>query len=103
MKAKSLQDLGAIRQQVNAAALAAAAAEEARRDAERRAEAERNLFTHAVGHVKPIAAIERVDTALPSKKYVIAVTTLTTSATITVTIAIAKKPGSNAADITGAP
>jgi DNA-nicking Smr family endonuclease len=60
MKAKSLQDLGAIRQQVNDAALAAAAAEEARREAARRAEAERNLFTHAVGKVKPIAAKDRV-------------------------------------------
>lgn len=45
MKAKSLQDLGAIRKQVNDAALAAAAAKEARKEAERRAEAERNLFT----------------------------------------------------------
>jgi DNA-nicking Smr family endonuclease len=60
MKAKSLQDLGAIRQQVNAAALAAAAAEEACRKAERHAEAERNLFSQAVGNVKPIAAKARV-------------------------------------------
>ncbi len=60
MKAKSLQDLGAIRQQVNAAALAAAAAEEACREAERHAEAERNLFSQAVGNVKPIAAKARV-------------------------------------------
>ena len=60
MKAKSLQDLGAIRKQVNDATLAAAAAEEARKEAERRAEAERNLFTHAVGNVKPIAAKARV-------------------------------------------
>ena len=42
MKAKSLQDLGAIRKQVNDAALAAAAAEEARHEAERRAEAEQD-------------------------------------------------------------
>ena len=60
MKAKSLQDLGAIRKQVNEAAQAAAAAEEARREAERRAEAERHLFVRAVGAVKPIAAKERV-------------------------------------------
>jgi DNA-nicking Smr family endonuclease len=60
VKAKSLQDLGAIRQQVNDAAKAAAAAEQARQEAERRAEAERNLFTLAVGHVKPINAQARV-------------------------------------------
>jgi DNA-nicking Smr family endonuclease len=60
MKAKSLQDLGSIRKQVNEAALAAAAAEEARREAERRAEAERNLFTQSIGHVKPITAKARV-------------------------------------------
>ena len=60
MKAKSLQDLGAIRKQVNDAALAAAAAEEARREAARRAEAERNLFTTAIGNVNPIAAKARV-------------------------------------------
>ncbi len=60
MKAKSLQDLGAIRKQVNDAAQAAAAAEQARQEAERRAEAERNLFTQAIGHVKPIAAKPRV-------------------------------------------
>ncbi len=60
MKAKSLQDLGAIRQQVNDAAVAAAAAEAARREAALRAEAERNMFTRAIGTVKPIAAKERV-------------------------------------------
>ncbi|MEY4419619.1 MAG: hypothetical protein RLZZ498_215 [Pseudomonadota bacterium] len=60
MKAKSLQDLGAIRKQVSAVAEAAAAAEEARREAERRAEAERNLFTHTIGAVKPLAAKARV-------------------------------------------
>jgi DNA-nicking Smr family endonuclease len=60
VKAKSLQDLGAIRKQVSAAAEAAAAAEEARREAERRAEAERNLFTHTIGAVKPLAAKARV-------------------------------------------
>ena len=60
MKAKSLQDLGAIRKKVSDAAIAAAAAEEARKEAERRAEAERHLFTHAVGNVKPIAAQARV-------------------------------------------
>ena len=65
MKAKSLQDLGAIRQKVNTAALAAAAAEEARLEAARRAEAERNLFTSTMGNVQPIAAKERVFIAPP--------------------------------------
>jgi hypothetical protein len=65
VKAKSLQDLGAIRKQVNDAALAAAAAEEARKEAERRAEAERNLFTSTIGNVKPIAAKDRVFIAPP--------------------------------------
>jgi DNA-nicking Smr family endonuclease len=60
MKAKSLQDLDTIRKQVNEAAKAAAAAEEARKEAARRAEVERNLFTHAVGKVTPIAAKARV-------------------------------------------
>lgn len=60
MKAKSLQDLGAIRQKVNDAARAAAAAEDARREAERLAEAERHLFTRAIGTVKPLMAKERV-------------------------------------------
>jgi len=65
VKAKSLQDLGAIRKQVNDAALASAAAEEARKEAERRAEAERNLFTSTIGNVKPIAAKDRVFIAPP--------------------------------------
>jgi DNA-nicking Smr family endonuclease len=65
VKAKSLQDLGAIRKQVNDAALAAAAAEEARKEAARRAEAERNLFTNTIGNVKPIAAKDRVFIAPP--------------------------------------
>ena len=65
MKAKSLQDLGAIRKQVNDDALAAAAAEAARQEAERRATAERNLFTSTIGNVKPIAAKDRVFIAPP--------------------------------------
>ena len=60
MKANSLQDLSAIRQRVNDAALAAAAAEKARREAELQAEAERHLFVRAVGAVKPIPAKARV-------------------------------------------
>jgi len=60
VKSKSLQDLGAIRQQVIDAAQAAAAAELARREAEQRAEAERHLFARAVGAVKPLPFKERV-------------------------------------------
>ena len=60
MKSKSLQDLGAIRQQVIDVAQAAAAAELARREAEQRAEAERHLFARAVGAVKPLPFQERV-------------------------------------------
>ena len=60
MKSKSLQDLSAIRQQVIDAAQAAAAAELARREAQQRAEAERNLFVRAVGAVKPLPFKERV-------------------------------------------
>jgi DNA-nicking Smr family endonuclease len=60
VKAKSLQDLAAIRQQVNNAALAAAAAEKARIEAAQKAEAERHLFVRAVGAVKPIPAKARV-------------------------------------------
>jgi hypothetical protein len=60
MKATSLQDLAAIRQQVNNAAVAAAAAEKARIEAAQKAEAERHLFVRAVGAVKPIPAKARV-------------------------------------------
>ena len=60
MKTKSLQDLGAIRKQVNDAALAAAAAEKARIEAAQKAEAERHMFVRAVGAVKPIPEKARV-------------------------------------------
>jgi DNA-nicking Smr family endonuclease len=60
VKAKSLQDLGAIKKQVAAQAQAAAEAEAARQEAARRAEAERNLFAASVGKVKPIAHQDRV-------------------------------------------
>jgi DNA-nicking Smr family endonuclease len=60
VKAKSLQDLAAIRKQVNDAALAAAAAEKARIEAAQKAEAERHLFVRAVGAVKPITDKARV-------------------------------------------
>ena len=60
MKAKSLQDLALIKQQIAAQAKAAAEAEAARQEAARRAQAERNLFAHSVGKVQPIAHKDRV-------------------------------------------
>lgn len=63
MKAKSLQDLGAIRRKVADDAQAAALAEEARREAARQAEAECHLFTQSIGRVKPITAKARVFSA----------------------------------------
>jgi DNA-nicking Smr family endonuclease len=65
MKAKSLQDLSAIRKKVTETAQAAAAAQAARLEAERRAEAERHLFSRAVGHVQPIVAQARVFSTPP--------------------------------------
>ena len=66
MKAKSLQDLSAIRKTVADKAKAAAEAEAARLEAERRAEAERHLFARAVGQVQPIAAKPRVQVNIPA-------------------------------------
>jgi DNA-nicking Smr family endonuclease len=66
VKAKSLQDLSAIRKTMADKAKAAAEAEAARLEAERRAEAERNLFTRAIGQVQPIAAKPRVQVNIPA-------------------------------------
>ena len=66
MKAKSLQDLNAIRKKMAEQAKAAAAAEAARLEAAKRMEAERNLFAHAVGQVQPIAAKPRVQVQVPA-------------------------------------
>ena len=60
MKSKSLQDLDAMRKKLAGNAKAKELAEQARIAAEKRAEAERNLFTRAVGKVAPIANQERV-------------------------------------------
>jgi len=60
MKSKSLQDLDAMRKKLADNAKAKELAEQARIAAEKRAEAERNLFTRAVGKVAPIANQERV-------------------------------------------
>ena len=60
MKSKSLQDLDAMRKKLADDAKAHERAEQARVAAEKRAEAERNLFTRAVGKVAPISQPERV-------------------------------------------
>jgi len=60
MKSKSLQDLDAMRNKLADIAKAQKLAEQARIAAEKRTEAERNLFTRAVGKVAPIANQERV-------------------------------------------
>jgi DNA-nicking Smr family endonuclease len=60
MKSKSLQDLDAMRKKLADVAKAQELAEQARIAAEKRAEAERNLFARAVGKVAPIANQERV-------------------------------------------
>ena len=60
MKSKSLHDLDAMRKKLADNAKVKELAEQARIAAEKRAEAERNLFTRAVGKVAPIANQERV-------------------------------------------
>lgn len=60
MKSKSLQALDAMRQKLADNAKEQALAEQARIAAEKKAEAERNLFTRTVGKVAPIANQERV-------------------------------------------
>lgn len=60
MKSKSLQDLDAMRKKLADNAKAQELAEQARIAAEKRAEAERNLFARAVGKVAPIPNQERV-------------------------------------------
>jgi DNA-nicking Smr family endonuclease len=66
VKAKSLQDLNAIRKKMAEQAKAAADAEAARLEAAKRMEAERNLFARAVGQVQPIAAKPRVQVQVPA-------------------------------------
>ena len=60
MKSKSLQDLDAMRKKLADIAKAQKLADQARIAAEKRTEAERNLFTRAVGKGAPIANQERV-------------------------------------------
>ena len=63
MKAKSLQDLQAIQRQLAEQQQRAAAREAVRREAERRALAEKTLFVRAAGDVKPIRERQRVPLA----------------------------------------
>lgn len=60
MKSKSLQDLAGIRKALAEQSRAKELALAEQREAERRAEAERHLFTRAIGKVQPLQAPERV-------------------------------------------
>jgi DNA-nicking Smr family endonuclease len=60
VKAKSLQDLAAMREAIAERERAAKQAAAARAEAERRAHAEKNLFTRAAGKVEPLRSHGRV-------------------------------------------
>lgn len=60
MKARSLQDLQGIRQQIAQQHERVQREQAERREAERRAEAERNLFARAAGKVEPLRTAHRV-------------------------------------------
>ncbi len=60
MKAKSLQDLQGIQQRLAQARVRAEAEAAQRIEAERRAQAEKNLFSRAAGKVQPLAVPPRV-------------------------------------------
>lgn len=66
MKAKSLQDLQSIRQQLAQAQERAAEQAAARAAAERRAQADQSLFASAVGAVQPLRSTGRVTHVLPA-------------------------------------
>ena len=66
MKARSLQDLGSLRQALAAQAKAQAEEAERAREAARRAEAEKHLFAQTVGPVRPLADTGRVRLAPPT-------------------------------------
>ena len=61
VKARSLQDLAAIKAQLVADAQQAAALEAAKLEAQRRAQAEKNLFVRAVGAITTLDHAPRVD------------------------------------------
>lgn len=63
VKARSLQDLGALKADLAARAAAEAADKAARELAEKQAQAERHLFKRAVGAVKPLSHEPRVPLA----------------------------------------
>jgi DNA-nicking Smr family endonuclease len=63
LKTKSLKDLHHIQQKLAEQQLVAAAQEAARREAERQAHAEKNLFLRAAGAVQPMRAHRRVHLA----------------------------------------
>jgi DNA-nicking Smr family endonuclease len=63
LKSRSLKDLQHIQQKLAEQQQAAAAQEAARRDAERHAHAEKNLFVRAAGAVQPMRAHRRVHLA----------------------------------------
>lgn len=61
VKARSLQDLGLIKQTLSKQAESEAAIAAEKQAAERRAKAEKTLFQRAVGPVKPLASLPRVE------------------------------------------
>ena len=72
VKARSLQDLGLIKQTLSKQAESEAAIAAEKQAAERRAKAEKTLFQRAVGPVKPLASRPRVElngTPAPPKAF----------------------------------
>jgi DNA-nicking Smr family endonuclease len=72
VKARSLQDLGLIKQTLSKQAESEAAIAAEKQAAERRAKAEKNLFQRAVGPVKPLPSRPRVElngTPAPPKAF----------------------------------
>ena len=72
VKARSLQDLGLIKQTLSKQAKSEAAIAAEKQAAERRAKAEKTLFQRAVGPVKPLASRPRVElnsTPAPPKAF----------------------------------
>jgi len=72
VKARSLQDLGLIKQTLSKQAESEAAIAAEKESAERRAKAEKTLFQRAVGPVKPLASRPRVElnsTPAPPKAF----------------------------------
>lgn len=72
VKARSLQDLGLIKQTLSKQAESEAAIAAEKQAAERRAKAEKTLFQRAVGPVKPLASRPRVElngTPVPPKAF----------------------------------